>query len=39
MSTSITYKGNTIASFSNSTYSVPTKATWVEDDITIVDTV
>lgn len=38
MSTTITYKGNTITTVSNDTVVLNTMATWLEDDITLVDT-
>ena len=38
MSTTITYKGNTITTVSNDTVVLNTQATWLEDDITLVDT-
>jgi len=37
MSTTVEYKGNTIASFSNDTKVLNTGGTWVEGDITITD--
>lgn len=37
MSTTVTYKGNTIATLSNETKSLATAGTWVEGDITITD--
>lgn len=38
MSTTISYKGNTITTVTNDTVHLKTKATWLEDDITLVDT-
>ena len=37
MSTTVNYKGNTIATLSNETKTLTTAGTWVEDDIEIVD--
>ena len=37
MSTSVSYKGNTIATFSNDTKTLTTAGKWVEGDITITD--
>lgn len=37
MSSTITYKGETIGTASNSTLTLETEGTWLEDDITIVD--
>ena len=38
MSTTITYKGNTITTVNNQTIVLNTQGTWLEDDITLVDT-
>ncbi len=38
MSTTINYKGNTITTVTNETVKLNTKSTWLEDDITLVDT-
>ena len=37
MSTTVNYKGNTIATLENETKKLTTKGTWLEDDIEIVD--
>ena len=37
MSTTVSYKGNTIATVNNETKSLATSGTWLEDDITITD--
>ncbi len=37
MSTTVTYKGNTIATVDNDTVTLDTAGTWVEDDFTLVD--
>lgn len=37
MSTTVTYKGNTIATVNNSTVVLNTEGTWLEDDVTLVD--
>ena len=37
MSSTITYKGNTLTTVNNQTRVLNTKGTWLEDDITIVD--
>ena len=38
MSTTVNYKGNTIATLENETKKLTTKGTWLEDDIEITDT-
>ena len=38
MSTSVSYKGNVITTFSNATKTLTTSGKWLEDNITIVDT-
>ena len=37
MSTTVSYKGNTIATINNTTKTLTTEGTWLEDDITITD--
>ena len=37
MSSTVTYKGNTIATVSNNTKTLTTAGTYLEDDITITD--
>lgn len=37
MSTTVSYKGNTIATVNNNTKVIETSGTWLEDDITLVD--
>jgi len=39
MSTTVNYKGNTIATVNNETKTLNTAGTWVEGDITVVDAV
>ena len=38
MSTTVTYKGSTIAAFTNTTKTLQTSGKWMEDDVTITDT-
>lgn len=38
MSTTVSYKGSTIAAFTNTTKTLQTSGKWMEDDVTIADT-
>lgn len=38
MSTTVSYKGSTIAAFTNTTKTLQTSGKWMEDDVTITDT-
>ena len=37
MSTTVTYKGNTLTTVNNQTHTLTTKGKWMEDDLTLVD--